>query len=105
MKRLTLVALASFVATVAACGLNPQPFPPDNPDGSAVDAAKGGNDANAFGDTGTSADSSPTPETDGGEDVNVSDGDASTDARDAETDADADIDADDGGSAPDAALD
>ena len=97
--------LAAFVCVVAcfgvalACSLNPQPLPPDSPDGAmtATDGAGGGFDGNAFGDAGVPTDGAPTA-TDAEADV-----DAATDAgTDAGTDAasDASLDAE-----PDAAPD
>ena len=90
MKRLVLLALV-VTAAAAACTLNPQPFPPDNPDGSvaSTDAGKGndatfGNDA-AGNVPDAAQDASPGPESDGGAgDASV---DASVDAADAEVDA------------------
>lgn len=86
MKRF-LVALVLAVV-VSACGLNPQPFPPDNPDaaGGIPDASKN-NDDGSFGDAGVflegGGDSAPVPETDGGDDA--------SDASDASSDAPEDV--------------
>ena len=77
MKR--VVVLVAFVmAAAAACSLNPQPFPPDNPDAAQglTDSGKG-NDSSTFGDaTGASPDASdaePVPESDGGDAGDASD--------------------------------
>lgn len=78
MKRV-LAVLVVFVAAAAACSLNPQPFPPDNPDGAiaANDAGKG-NDA-TFGDDAagnipdSGSDSAPVPQSEGGADADASD--------------------------------
>jgi len=96
--------LAAFAIVVAclgaplACSLNPQPLPPDNPDGSmnAKDGAGGGIDA-TFGDAGQPSDGAPTA-ADAEADV-----DAGTDgAADADADASADAAPD---SSPDGAAD
>ena|SRR4249920_1127065 len=77
MKRVVLAALVLATAA-AACSLNPQPFPPDNPDGSLglTDSGKG-NDSSTFGDaTGASPDASdaePPPEGDAGDAGDASD--------------------------------
>ena len=72
MKRVLIVLI---VAAAAACSLNPQPFPPDNPDAAvgANDAGKGG-DATSFGDAAggnpdAASDSEPVPQSDGGSDA------------------------------------
>lgn len=85
MKRF-LIALV-VCAAAAACGLNPQPFPPDNPDGSTTGADAGTKDASFGNDAeGTvpdaSEDSAPVPESDGGADADASDAlvDAPSDA-------------------------
>jgi len=77
MKRVLLVLVVCVVA--AACSLNPQPFPPDNPDAALGlgDASKG-NDSSTFGDaTGAApdaeSDSAPPPDTDGGDAGDASD--------------------------------
>ena len=71
MKRV-LFALVVAAAAVA-CSLNPQPFPPDNPDAAQglTDASKT-NDGSTFGDaTGAvpdaESDSEPVPDGDGGD--------------------------------------
>ena len=94
-----LAALAIVVACLGAplaCSLNPQPLPPDNPDGSIVgkDGAGGGIDA-AFGDANQPSDGAPTA-ADAEADV-----DAGTDAA-ADADASADAEAD---AAPDSSPD
>jgi hypothetical protein len=77
MKRV-LVALG-FSVVAMACSLNPQPFPPDNPDAAQglTDASKG-NDGSTFGDaTGgvpdSGTDGEPPPESDGGDAGDASD--------------------------------
>ena len=88
MKRVVVVAVAVVVAAGAACSLNPQPFPPDNPDG-AVGAADAGKqyDASTFGDGAgetpdATTDGAPVPESEGGADADASDAavDVTTDA-------------------------
>ena len=90
MKRLVCVLV---VLAAAACGLNPQPFPPDNPDaaGGIGDASKG-NDATSFGDDAgegldAANDSMPVPESDGGADADADAADASDALIDAPLDA------------------
>jgi len=80
MKRVLLLLLAVALAAPAACSLNPQPFPPDNPDGAfgPPDATKQDNDASALGDaTGgvpdAGSDGEPVPESDAGDAGDASD--------------------------------
>jgi hypothetical protein len=77
MKRVLVV----LVLVAAACSLNPQPFPPDNPDAALGGKDASSADASAFGDgAGTipdaETDSAPGPESDGGSE-DASDTDAS----------------------------
>ena len=88
MKRV-LFALV-LAAAAAACSLNPQPFPPDNPDGSqSLNDAGKGDDSATFGDaTGAipdaAGDGEPVPESDAGDAGDASDAlvDAPLDALD-----------------------
>jgi predicted small lipoprotein YifL len=74
MKRVVMLVAALVLASAAACGLNPQPFPPDNPDAAlgAGDASKNNGDSSAFGDAGSVEDSSPLPEGDDASDASDS---------------------------------
>jgi hypothetical protein len=92
MKRLAF--LAFLVVPLMGCSLNPQPFPPDNPDaaGTGIDSGKGNGDASNFGDSGgvedAGSDSAPVPQSDGGGDADASDAsEDASDAGDAQTDA------------------
>lgn len=99
--------LAAFAIVVAclgaplACSLNPQPLPPDTPDGSmnVKDGAGGGVDA-TFGDAGQAFDGAPTA-ADAEADVDAGT-DGAADAADASADAEADAAPD---SSPDGAAD
>jgi hypothetical protein len=77
-RHVALVVLVVAVGAANACSLNPQPLPPDEPDGGlSVDATVGAGD-----DSGTAFGDSSMPPTDGG--VKGSDAsDASEDASDA----------------------
>ncbi|HEY1956336.1 MAG TPA: hypothetical protein VGH28_12005 [Polyangiaceae bacterium] len=82
------------VGVVAACSLNPQPYPPDTNDGGFGGAdATAGDAANAFGDGGSSEDAAleaeppPQPDaSDASDGESDAEGDAQTDASDAESD-------------------
>jgi hypothetical protein len=97
MKRGLIALVVVMVAAAGACSLNPQPFPPDNPDGAlSLDASKGGLDSSTFGDGAGNApdaseDSAPVPQSEGGADADASEDalvDVATDAPiDAPTDA------------------
>ena len=100
MKRVALALLVFLVALAAACALNPQPYPPDNPDAAltgGTDAGnKGNDDASTFGEGGltedAATDSAPTPQTDGGTDASdASDASDANDASDAPSDAPSDV--------------
>ena len=96
-----LVCVVGCFAVPLACSLNPQPLPPDNPDGSmtVTDGAGGGFDGTAFGDAGVPMDGAPTA-TDAEADVATDAGAvaASDGASDASLDAESDA-------APDGAAD
>ena len=111
MRARVLAALACVVACLGiplACSLNPQPLPPDNPDGSVIgmDGAGGGFDG-GFGDANVPSDGAPTA-TDAEADTSVGTdaGDAGDAGADAAMDggADAALDSSDDGAA-DAAAD
>ena len=75
MKRVYIAIVVALVGAAGACGLNPQPIPPDTNDAALgpPDASKQSNDASSGGDaTGAipdASDAGPVPESDGGEDA------------------------------------
>jgi hypothetical protein len=82
MKR---VFVALVLAAAASCSLNPQPFPPDNPDAAlaASDAGKGA-DSSTFGEAGAipdaASEAAPIPDMDSGSDAADASDDVTTDA-------------------------
>lgn len=95
MKSRWVICLALVVGVAGACSLNPQPLPPDNPDGS-LEAGNVPNDATTtFGDSstpgsdsGAGEDASDAASTDGAPSADASD---ASDAADATNATDADV--------------
>jgi hypothetical protein len=85
------VIAALGVCVALACSLNPQPLPPDNPDGS---AASDGSLTNYGDDSGGAADGASETGSSGGPDGSLDASDAAADAEDSSTDGAADGDGD-----------
>ena len=102
MRARWAVLAAVLVAAGLACSLNPQPYPPGQPDGSVGSFDAGASDgANAFGEGGAGEDTGAPPTADASTDAS-----SGADAADAESDApDADTDAADAADASDAETD
>ena len=103
MRRFLLLALALSGAMLAwACGLNPQPYPPDNYDAAGDTGAfnpnsgEGGLDASSLG-TDASNDATPGAGDDGGTDAQATDASTDASADGAVTDAPDDAPADSAG--------
>ena len=79
MKRVYIAIVVALVGAAGACGLNPQPIPPDTNDAALgpSDASKQSNDASpsdaAGGIPDVGTDSEPVPESDAGSDADASD--------------------------------
>ncbi len=95
-SRIVIVVVVGLSAVIA-CSLNPQPLPPDNPDGSTTTDAAMTNFGSDSGADGGGAD-------DGASETGSASPDASPDASDAASDAEDAADAPDGGE-EDAAID
>ncbi len=96
MKPLAILGVVLALGLLGACSLNPQPLPPEGPDGSleagnVLDDA-GTKDASAppSGDATTGIDAANDVESIDAGDAESDAGDAETDASDAETDAELD---------------